>query len=102
MELACIVKERKSALLLVACHRFYFVEHVAPARRDATHAKFVLYKRSGESNLIIASFRETKLRDSRICGETNIGLGEMRLWVAFFKQRFPTDSNHEFQRRKER
>ena len=100
MELACIVKERKSALLLVACHRFYFVEHVAPARRDATHAKFVLYKRSGASNLIIASFRETKLRDSRICGETSIGLDEMRLWVAFFKQRFPTD--YEFQRRKER
>lgn len=26
----------------------------------------------------------------------------MRLWVAFFKQRFPTDGNREFQTKKER
>lgn len=65
MELACIVKESKSALLLVACHRFYFIEHVAPARRDATHAKFILYKRSGASNLIIAAFRETGFANMR-------------------------------------
>lgn len=88
--------------LLAACHRFYFVEHVAPARRDATHAKFVLYKRSYASHLIIAAFREAKLRDSQIRLETRIYLCEMRSWVAFSTQLFLTHDNSETRTRKRR
>lgn len=89
---ACELKDRKArsfpqpVIAFISTSTLHWRD---ATRRNTTRAKFVLYKRTDASHLIIEAFRGTRFRDSRIRGVyTTLGLGETRSsWVAFLRRR---------------